>query len=296
MTKPVVSVLTPLYNTPPDALRAMIDSILSQTFADFEFLILNDSPDNHNLRDIVLSYQDSRIRYLENEKNMGITYSRNRLIDIARGKYLAVVDHDDVSMPTRFELQVDFLERNPHIGVVGGNMHEVKDGVVISKTAFPTNDNDIKLSLINEPYVCTPCHPTSMIRASVLRDNNIRYDARWSPAEDHSLWLDLIDYTCFHNLPDVVLRYVWHGENTTTRTWQRMYDILPIMINSARARYPIYYDVWKSRQHNKSYRKTRWIKLFGVIPFIKIKQTPRCKKVYLFGWIVLIKTNIRIQY
>lgn len=296
MTAPKISVLTPLYNTPPDALRAMIESILNQTYTDFEFLLLNDSPNNTDIRDIVLSYDDMRIHYMENESNLGITKSRNKLIDMARGQYLAVVDHDDISMPTRFAVQVAFLDANPHVGVVGGNMLELRAGQVISKTNYPENDHDIKLSLINEPYVCTPNHPASMIRASVLRDNNIRYDEKWTPCEDHALWLDLIDYTCFHNVPDIVLKYVWHGENTTTRTFQRMYDILPIMINYARAKYPIYYDEWKGKIQRAYQPQTRWIKLLGFIPFLKIAQRQGVKKIYLFGKIVLLKTKYVIRH
>lgn len=269
MTHPKISVLTPLYNTKPIQLRAMIESILGQTYEDFEFLILNDSPENTEIEKIVKSYNDSRIKFFVNEYNMGITKSRNKLINMATGEYLAVVDHDDISMPKRFELEAEFLDKNPHIGVVGGNMYEIKDNKIISKTNFPTNDNDIKISLINEPYICTPNHPTAMIRASVLKQNNIKYDEKWTPAEDHSLWLDLINHTCFHNIPDVVLQYVWHGDNTTTRTWQKMYDILPIMINQAREKYPIYYDEWKRRQKTKKIKKV--IKLFGFIPLIKIQ-------------------------
>ena len=108
MKKPKISVLTPVYNTKPDALRAMIDSILSQTFTDFEFLILNDSPNNTELDNIVMSYTDKRIRYMKNDCNMGITKSRNKLIDLARGEYLAIADHDDISMPDRLKLESDF--------------------------------------------------------------------------------------------------------------------------------------------------------------------------------------------
>jgi glycosyltransferase involved in cell wall biosynthesis len=295
MTAPKISVLTPLYNTPPDALCAMLESILNQTYTDFEFLLLNDSPNNTDIRDIVLSYDDMRIHYMENESNLGITKSRNKLIDMARGQYLAVVDHDDISLPTRFAVQVAFLDANPHVGVVGGNMYEVRNGQIVSKTNLPIHDNDIKLSLVNEPYVCIPVHPTSMIRASVLRDNNIRYDEKWTPCEDHALWLDLMDYTCFHNVPDVVLKYVWHGENTTTRTWQRMYDFPPIMINYARAKYPIYYDEWKRRHTQSQGALTRWIKLLGFVPFILVRQKRDAKKVYLFGWIVLCKIQSKNQ-
>ena len=84
---PKISVLMPIYNTPKEYLKEAIESILNQTFTDFEFLILNDSPDNTELDKIVASYKDKRIRYSKNEKNLGITPSRNKLIDIAKGDY-----------------------------------------------------------------------------------------------------------------------------------------------------------------------------------------------------------------
>lgn len=289
MKTPKVSVLTPLYNTNECDLRAMMESILTQTFADFEFLLLNDSPDNKKLKDIVLSYNDKRIKYVENKKNLGITKSRNRLIELARGEYLAVVDHDDVSLPNRFELEVNFLDANPHVGVVGGNLTESRDGVHWTRTYYPKNDNDIKLSLVNQPYVCVPNHPTCMIRKSVLIDNNIRYDNKWTPCEDHSLLLDMMDYTCFHNLDDVVLKYVWHGDNTTIRQHQRMLDLLPVMINRARAKYPVYYDEWKNRKPETHY--TRRILLFGFLPILKIKHHYGTNKIYLFGFIQIARTK-----
>ena len=105
-TCPRVSVLTPIYNTNPAHLREMIESILNQTFTDFEFLILNDSPDNAKIEKIVKSYKDKRIKYFKNETNMGITPSRNKLLKMARGEYIAVFDHDDISVPTRLEREV----------------------------------------------------------------------------------------------------------------------------------------------------------------------------------------------
>ena len=295
---PKVSVLTPLYNTNPTDLCAMIESILSQTFTDFEFLLLNDSPDNKQLSKIVQSYKDSRIKYFENDANLGITKSRNKLIDLAKGEYLAVVDHDDISMPNRFELEVNFLDKNPHVGVVGGNLTESVDGKRWTTTNYPENDNEIKISLVNQPYVCVPNHPTCMIRKSVLIDNNIKYDEKWTPCEDHSLLLDLMDYTCFHNLPDVVLKYVWHGDNTTIRQRQRMVDLLPVMINAARRKYPIYYNEYKFRQENTCHNAVvetpcesncKNIKLFGFLPLLKIKKQHGQKKVYLFNCIQLLR-------
>ena len=113
-----VSVLMPVYRTNEEYLREAISSILAQTYSDFEFLILDDCPeDDREL--IVKSYKDRRIKYLRNETNMGISESRNKLVDMARGEYLAVMDHDDVSLPERLEKQVNYLDAHPDVGVVG---------------------------------------------------------------------------------------------------------------------------------------------------------------------------------
>lgn len=294
---PKVSVLTPLYNTSPTDLRAMMESILGQTFTDFEFLLLNDSPDNKDLEPIVKSYNDPRIKYFTNEKNLGITKSRNKLIDLATGEYLAVVDHDDISMPNRFELEVKFLDKNPHVGVVGGNLIESPNGNTWVQSNFPTNDRAIKLALVNK-FGCVPCHPTAMIRRSVLIETGIRYDERWTPCEDHSLWLDLLPHTYFHSLPDVVLKYIWHGDNTTIRHQQRMDDMIPQMIAEARQKFPVLYSEWKwlhnqetmAAKENKLYTKS--VCLFGFIPVVKIKYGHGQKKVYLFNHIPVYRTKM----
>ncbi len=289
MKPPKISVLTPLYNTRADDLRAMIESILNQTYGDFEFLLLNDSPENQELKTIVNSYKDTRIKYIENETNLGITKSRNKLIELARGEYLAVADHDDISMPRRFELEVGFLDANPHIGAVGGNVIEIRDGVEHKTGNRPMHDHDIKLSLINENYVCNPVHSGCMIRKSVLIKSGVRYNEEWSPCEDRMLFVDLIPHTCFHNIKEVVLKYVWTGDNTTLRQWQKMYDLPPLIVANARAKYPVYYDEWKWAQRNRPMRQTRWIKLFGFIPFIKIKHKHGQTKIYLFDMIQLAR-------
>lgn len=116
---PCVSVLTPIYNSNPSHLKECIESILNQTFSDFEFIILNDSPENNELDKIVESYKDKRIKYFKNDKNLGISRSRNKLIDLAQGEYIAIFDHDDISLPTRLEKQVRFLDENLDVGLVG---------------------------------------------------------------------------------------------------------------------------------------------------------------------------------
>ena len=286
---PKISVLTPIYNTQPKHLRAMMESILSQTFTDFEFIILNDSPDNTELEQIVKSYDDARISYYANPHNMGITKSRNKLIDLSHGEYLAIADHDDVSTPRRLEMEAMFLDANPHIGAVGGHVIEIKNNIEQSIKKRPIHDHDIKMSLINDKYVCNPIHSGCMIRKSVLINSGIRYDAKWSPCEDRKLFVDLIEHTCFHNLQQVVLKYIWTGENTTLRQWQKMYDLPPQIVMNARKKYPLYYEEWKSIHNKEIHNQITKIKLMGFIPFIKIKHSHGQKKVYLFDFIQLFR-------
>ena len=116
--KPKVSVLMPVYNTKEAYLRTAIESILKQTFTDFEFLIMNDNSTDKNVEKVILSYKDPRISYSKNNKNLGISGARNKLVDMAHGEYLAIMDHDDESLPERFQKQVDFLDAHPDVGVV----------------------------------------------------------------------------------------------------------------------------------------------------------------------------------
>lgn len=290
MNIPKISVLTPVYNTNPNNLRAMIESILNQTYDDFEFLILNDSPENIELEKIVKSYDDTRIKFFVNEYNMGITKSRNKLIDLAAGEYLAVADHDDISMPDRFEQEARFLDRNPHIGAVGGQVIEIKNGIECPPCPRPIHDHEIKLSLVNEEYVCNPVHSGCMIRKSVLINSGVRYNEKWSPCEDRMLFLDLLPHTYFHNLSEVVLKYVWTGDNTTLRHWQKMYDLPPQIVQNARAKHPILYDEWKQiKSCTQCTPFVQRIKLFGFIPLIKITSKHKQKKIYLFDFIQILR-------
>lgn len=115
MDEPVVSVLMSVYNARPDELRQSIESILNQTFKDFEFIIINDGSTNET-KEVILSYEDERIRYVENETNLKIITSLNKGLKLCRGKYIARLDSDDYSAPTRLEKQVKYMEEHPNVG------------------------------------------------------------------------------------------------------------------------------------------------------------------------------------
>lgn len=280
---PRVSVLTPIYNTNPAHLREMIESILAQTFTDFEFLILNDSPNNKEIEKIVLQYakKDTRIKYSKNTKNMGITPSRNKLLKMARGEYLAIFDHDDISVPDRLEQQVAYLDANPHIGVVSGWLEYFGDKHFIKKTY--EKDSDIRILLSDH---CAVMHTAAMIRKSVLVDNNIEYDEKYTPNEDQWLWVCLMEVTRFYNIQKVLVKYRWYNNNTSKTQLAKMCENYDRIQEYMSAKYP---SLRKQFEQNYN-RGTRFrFRLFGIIPLLKIKHN----WVYLFEFIPVFKIKWR---
>lgn len=273
---PKVSVLTPLYHTDLKQLDEMIQSVLVQTWTDFEFLLLNDSPDDLTLKEKILSYSDPRIRYIENEQNCGISRSRNILIEEAKGEYLAILDHDDICYPDRLKLQVEYLDQNKSVGVVSGGTSDVVTG---KGRTFPEDNFDIKKELM---YGCCVVHSAAMIRKSVLIQANIRYEEIYSPAEDYRLWIRLIEVTMFHNLKAPLIKYRNHQNNTSHRQAALMRD-RDMVIKS---------EAWRTYPYLKNC-SDYWYYLFSFIPFIKSKNNNGSIKFYLFGVIPFIKIKVK---
>lgn len=274
---PKISVLMPIYNTNPEHLRSAIDSILGQTFTDFEFLILNDSPQNKEIESIVKSYTDTRIKYMKNAVNIGISASRNKLLHAARGEYIAIFDHDDISVPERLQLSVDFLDRNPHVGVVSGWLKFFGNKDMILKN--PEFDTDIKIYTTVNCYIA---HTAAMIRKSVLTDNNIKYEEFYTPAEDYRLWARLMDVTMFHNLQTVLVNYRWFGNNTSSVQSDKIERARRSISLQLQNKYPAYYHEYCKHFRPKTKIKVR---LFGFIPLFKIKHN----WLYLFECVPLFK-------
>lgn len=279
---PRVSVLTPIYNTNPSHLREMIESILNQTFTDFEFLILNDSPDNTEIEKIVLEYakHDKRIKYSKNEKNMGISDSRNKLLEMARGEYVAIFDHDDISMPTRLGQEVAVLDNHPEIGAVSGFLRLFGGKKENSLHKCPENDFEIKCTMCGGCYFS---HTASMLRKSVLDENNIRYEAEFTPCEDFQLWNRLMDVTRFYCIQSVLVDYRNFDGNTTSKTRKIMGRLHGVIRADVSGRYPGHAKYFK-RYTNMAGTLFR-LRLFGFVPLLKIKNN----KVYLFEIIPLFK-------
>lgn len=282
-TTPKISVLMPIYNTHPDHLRESVSSILGQTFTDFEFLILNDSPDNTELDAIISSFRDSRIRYVRNEYNMGISAARNKLLDMARGEYVAVMDHDDISLPERFAQEVAYLDSHPEVGVCSCRAKYIPSGEI-----FPgkLSNAEVKKQLMGG---CPLMHPAAMLRVSVLKKRSeIKYEEAYTPAEDYRLFLRLIEHTQFHIIPQILFKYRCHADNTSKTKEELMASATEDLQIWIRNKYPVLYKEFLLDCPLKIH-----VRLFHVIPFLKIIKTRGRTAIFLFDKIPLFNYRER---
>lgn len=279
---PKVSALMAVYNTPEDILRATIDSVLNQTFPDFELIIVDDSPDPTETGKIVRSYDDKRIRYYANEKNIGISETQNKLLNLASGEYLANCNHDDISVPTRFEQEVKVLDEMPDVGVVSGQLHSMHSGAV---SKHPVTNKEIKAALLLQG--CVIAHPAAMIRKSVLVESHVQWDENYSPCEDYKLWIDLIDKTQFRNIDTVLLEYRDSENNTTHRQSEKMDEKAREIKYAAQQKYG-----WLLTDCPIQKR----VYLLG-IPVLKTVRTEKAMTVFLFEFlpVLKIKTKRRVK-
>lgn len=212
--RPLVSVVMSTYKRPGRLVKA-IDSILRQTYSRFEFIIINDSPDDRKTRIILKRYAqyDNRIKVITNSVNKGLIYSLNAGLDMAKGKYIVRMDDDDISFPTRLEKQVAFMQEHPELAVAGSWVSPIG-----SDRPYPfqreTDPQMIKVNLyVGEAPIS---HPSAIIRRSFLEENNIRYDSEFKSAEDRQFWMDItIAGGLIGNIPEVLVQYRLHSENST---------------------------------------------------------------------------------
>lgn len=208
MNEPLVSVVMVTRNA-DRFLAESIDSILGQSFRDFEFIIV-DFGSTDKTKAIVSGYaaRDSRIR-LHEVPNCGLSEARNAGCLLARGKYIAIMDADDISVPNRLTLEVDFMEKHPRVGVLGG-VTECIDAagrtLDLQSHNFPSEDHEIRKALAVR---CPFCQPTVLIRkeAFILVGG---YRAVFAQAEDYDLWLRIAEHFQCANLTEVVLKYRIH--------------------------------------------------------------------------------------
>lgn len=209
---PLVSVLMPVYKTAP-YLREAMDSMLCQTFKDFELIVLNDcSPDN--AEEILDAYDDSRIVRYKGENNVGLSNVLNVGIGMARGKYIARMDSDDISLPQRLQVQVDYLDKHTDVDLVsvGMRLFGAKEGTWIREI----NPEKVKIeAMFHSPVL----HASSVWRKDAFEKQGLRFRQEMVPAEDYDLWTRaMLKGLKLVNLPEVLYEYRIHEAQATVQT------------------------------------------------------------------------------
>lgn len=209
---PFVSVIMPVYNG-EKYLQEAIDSVLEQSYTYFELLLINDGSTD-NSKEIILSYNDPRIRYFENEKNLRLIATLNKGIALSKGDLIARMDADDVCMPNRFEEQVAFFNKHDDIDLCGSWAFRIDgEGKITGKIR---NIDSVELLKCATYFTCPFVHPSVMIRANVMKNN--LYDPGFPDVEDTELWHRLSVQGCkMANIPRYLLKYRWHGENISAK-------------------------------------------------------------------------------
>lgn len=211
---PRCSVVMPVYNTKEEFFREAIESVLQQTYKDFELIIVDDCSDAF-VRAVVESYQDPRIRYYRMESQSGAAAARNLALDVSQGEFIAFLDSDDVAKPDRFEKQLAFFAGNPQVGCLGTAVNAIGDDANKVVSFVYDSHEEIERKLIF--FGCVLCQSSVMLRKKLLDEHQIRYKNEYVPAEDYGFWIDLIGHTKFAILPDELTCYRSHLENITHR-------------------------------------------------------------------------------
>lgn len=204
-----ISVILPAYNV-AEYIKQSIDSILSQSFRDFELIIINDGSTD-STAEIILQYDDPRIIYVDNEDNKGLVYSLNKGIAMSNGKYIARMDADDVASPDRLETQFRFMEINPETDICGSWMNILEnEGKTVGGIRGVVHNPIQLLSKGNFLF-----HPTILMKRSFLSENKLEYQ-EYECAEDYKLWLEAAKKGAnFYVIPEPLLSYRFSTSQTS---------------------------------------------------------------------------------
>jgi glycosyltransferase involved in cell wall biosynthesis len=213
---PLVSIAMPVYNA-EKYLKQAIDSVLGQTYPHFELIMVNDGSSDKS-KEIILSYSDIRIHYFENEQNLGIAKTRNKCIQNSAGKYIAVLDNDDIAMAGRLEKQVKFLESNTDYALCG-SFYDIIDanGIIVNKMKLPVTDKEIKTYLLFENCFC---NSSVMIRSTLLKERS--YIESFNMIEDYYFLYSVSRTKKLSILPVFDTQYRVHGKNTSIEKLEGM--------------------------------------------------------------------------
>lgn len=270
---PAISCVMPCYNREEYVAEA-IESVLNQTFRDFEFIIIDDGSTD-NTPEIIEEYakNDNRIIFLQNEENKGISYSRNRANTVAKGKYIAVMDSDDISEPERFEKEIEYLENHEDIGIVGTQyfyfLGDDKNNGFF--THFETEDRQKRLKIL---YASPIAHATILMRKSIIDKYNIRYDSSYDGVEDYELWTRMIKITKFHSLSESLYRVRGHNNNISKESPRKTATIFKIYNNILKdiVAEDFHIPVYENPENTSSLALRESFRVLAEIPLMRLKE------------------------
>ena len=226
-----VTVFMPVYNS-EKYLNQAIESILNQTYTDFEFLIINDGSTDKS-DDIIKKYlYDKRIRYVQNDGNKGLPYTRNRGLELCKGEYLALMDSDDIAINTRLEEQVKFLDANKDVDVIGADYYHFENNRLARRVSIYGTER-IKIHLMFQSCLC---NPVSMMRIDFIRNNNIKYREECFVGQDYAFWVDCSQKGKIENISLPLLKYRFGHENITKKSMQLVSEKRKEVLSSIRSR------------------------------------------------------------
>lgn len=313
LEKGLVSVIMSNYNTPEDYLKSAIESILNQSYQNFEFIIIDDCSTDNSLQ-IIESYSDKRIKIIKNEQNLGITKSLNKGLSVSKGEFVARMDADDISFETRFEKQIEFLRNHPDHIVCGTGVELIGDwetkhtNKFICRTIPQKEEFRIHLLFGNYPNIV---HPTAMFNRSLLLKHNITYNENYPLAQDYRMWVRCSEVAECANIPETLLKYRVHNKavssdkkelqkNIAIQIMQEQLDNLHIKLDEestdihkdflfSRKPYNVKYKNWiktlliqnrKYKIYNqKKMRKILW-KKWAEISYYGIAKAKKAKSVF----------------
>lgn len=211
MKNPKITVFMAAYNAAP-FIAESISSILNQTFNDFELLIVNDGSTD-DTSSIVEKFNDNRIRLIHNDGNKGLPITRNRLLVLARGEYIAILDSDDIAYPDRLQTQLEFLDEHSEIALCGGHANIIDENGIVQnrKLIVPTGESVNMALLFHNPFV----NSSTMFKANIFRELNGYKD--FALSEDFDLFVRISEKYPVTNLDKFLVKYRIHGKNITLK-------------------------------------------------------------------------------
>jgi hypothetical protein len=216
--KKTISVILPAYNA-EKYIEESIESILKQTFNDFELIVINDGSTDQT-KEKILSFTDKRIRYIENKKNLGLIDTLNKGLFFSNGVYIARMDADDLCKENRFEKQIDFFLKDRDVDILGTNIHLLNSESYIK---YKLTNEENRIELLLQPVVA---HPSVMMKKESIQKHRLFYDKAADCAEDYKLWIDAtLCGLSIKNIGEYLLDYRIHTNQISTKYRQQQIEI-----------------------------------------------------------------------